>query len=147
MTMTTGDDTVPGVLAAAGLPPLTGPQAVAEQLVMLAHRCADWEVWGGPRTVRYWDALAMRVRAACYAGPTLGAWWERLSRQMSLIPPARAGDRVLLASLLAGGDDLAVLAVLRGQTEMLLVRVRCAVDVRRETRRADAAATIGEETE
>lgn len=128
-------DTAADQLAAAGLPPLPGPSGRAELLVMIAHRCVDWETWGGARAIRYWDAMGQRVRSACYAGPTLGAWWERLSRQMSLTPPRSAADREALATLLSEGADAAVLAVLRSQTELLLVRVRVAADTRRETRK------------
>lgn len=128
------DDTAAAMMDAAGLPPLDGEQRTAELLCAMAHRCADWEVWGGPRAIRYWDALTARVRQACYAGPGLAMWWERLTVQMSLTPPARKADRALLASLLAGGADQAVLAVLRREAEALVLRVRVAADTRREAR-------------
>jgi len=133
------DDTAATMVDAAGLPPLEGPQRTAEVLTAMAHRCADWDVWGGPRAIRYWDALTSRVRQACYAGPRLSLWWERLTVQMSLTPPPRKADRALLASLLAGGGDAAVLDVLRREPEALVLRVRVAADTRREARAARAA--------
>lgn len=126
------DDTL-AVLNAAKLPPVPAPDETATQLVMLAHRCIDWDVWGSARAVRYWDALASRVRAACYAGPTLAHWWARMCVSMSLHEPSLAADRTLLASLLAEGPG-PVLDALRSRTEMIVVRVRVAVDHAKETR-------------
>lgn len=128
------DDTAVTMMDAAGLPPLAGAERTAELLACLAHRCADWDVWGGPRAVRYWDALASRTRQACYAGPRLAQWWERLTVQMSLTAPQRRADRAILGALLAGGDDAAVLDVLRCQTEAVVLRVRIAADTRRAAR-------------
>ena len=47
---------------AAGIDPLEGPARTAELLVASAHRCVDWDIWGGSRRLRYWDALAEAVR-------------------------------------------------------------------------------------
>lgn len=118
--------TVADVLAASPLPPLDGPDAIADQLVTVAHRCVDWDVWGGARTIRYWDSFVDRVRASCYAGPTLADWWGRLTTQMSLHAPHTDSDRELLGRLLACGDDAAVLSVLRGRADMLVLRLRVA---------------------
>ena len=139
------DDDARAMMARADLPPLEGAAGTAELLACLAHRCADWDVWGGPRAVRYWDALTANVRAACYAGPRLALWWERLTRQMTLHPPSRAADRQLLAGLLAGGGDAAVLAALRREAESLVLRVRIAADTRREDYQAAQAARGQEE--
>jgi len=35
---------------------------VAERLVALAHGCVDWDVWGGSRAIRYWDALTDQAK-------------------------------------------------------------------------------------
>lgn len=121
-------------LDAGGLPPLDGPARDAELLVAVAHRSADWDVWGGARALRYWDALASRVRSACYAGPLLSRWQARLWSSMSLAGPYRDSDRRLLASLLSQGGDREVLAVLRREAPSLVLRVRVAADAARQRR-------------
>src|SRR5690606_3790345 len=52
--------------------------ARAELLVAVAHECRDRGVWGGDRALTYWDRLPEKVRAACYAGPSLADWWQRM---------------------------------------------------------------------
>lgn len=125
---------VPEQLSAAGLPSASETEAIADQLVLLAHRCVDWETWGGARAMRYWDALTERVRASCYAGPSLSAWWVRLSTTMGLGAPSNKADRALLAQLLGHADQRGVLRVLRTQTDTTVLRVRCAIDTAKETK-------------
>lgn len=103
---------------------VTGPDAVAEQLIALAHDNRDRDVWGGDRAITYWDRLPDRIRGACYAGPTLGHWWERVSVTLGCEPPRKREDRELLAAAIAGGDDQAVLEAIRRSTETLCLRVR-----------------------
>lgn len=123
------------LLAAADLPPLEGAERRAELLVMLAHRCVDWDVWGGSRAMRYWDALTERVGTACYAGPTLADWWRRMTIQMSLVVPYSSEEKILLASIMAGGDDRNVLSALRLHAQNLVLRVRIAVEAKNEARK------------
>lgn len=123
------------------LPPLDGPEAIADQLVELAHRCADWDVWGGARAIRYWDAFTERVRASSYAGPSLADWWEAMVRRMSVHQPARADDRRRLAELLAAPDQAAVRDCLRNRAEHLVLRQRVRSDHARLTRQAEEALT------
>lgn len=121
------------LLDAAELPVPDPPTDVAQQLVLVAHRCVDWDTWGGQRALRYWDALADRVRGGCYAGPTLTAWWNRMVVSMGLQPPRRE-DRDLLLRLLDGQQARPVLAVLRAHADTVVLRVRVAVDAARQTR-------------
>lgn len=119
-------------LAASPLPPLHGADATAERLVLLVHRGVDWQVWGGARRARYWDALTERVRAATYAGPTLNHWWTRITADIT--SEARSPeDRLAAATALSSGHDRAVLNSLHRNAAALVLRVR----VLSETARAD----------
>lgn len=118
------------LLVLSPLPPLTGPVAVAERLVLLVHRGVDWEVWGGSRRVKYWDALADRVRAATYAGPTLSHWWQDVAAQITSAPRS-VEDRAALAVLLATPDPRPVLVALAEHAPTLVLRVRVLAEYRR----------------
>jgi hypothetical protein len=120
-------------LTVSPLPALTGVEAVAERLVLLAHYGVDFTVWGGSRRGRYWDALAERVRAATYAGPDLHRWWADLGGQLPSAP-RDAAERLELAQLLSGGQDRAVLQVLRDQAPVLVMRVRVVSETRKAAR-------------
>lgn len=120
-------------LATSPAPPLTGAEAIAERLVLLVHRGVDWNVWGGARRVRYWDALTDRVRAGTYAGPTLALWWEKVATDISSAPRSPS-DRTELAELLAHPDQRAVLTTLRKTANVYVLRVRVAVETNREAR-------------
>jgi len=135
-----------GWLALSPVPPLTGVGATAERLVLLAHYGADFDVWGGARRVKYWDALADRVKAATYSGRTLTDWWETVSR---LLPsePRNSGERRETVCLVYSGDDLAVLRVLRDHAAALVLRVRLVSEARRNAVNSGAlgdSGTLGE---
>lgn len=115
------------LLALSPLPPLSGPEAAAERLVLLIHRGVDWQVWGGARRVRYWDALTDRVRAATYAGPTLSEWWRTICTQITSTP-RNASDRADTATLIAYPDQRAVLDALHRHADTLVLRVRVLVE-------------------
>lgn len=119
--------------AAAEIGPVDGPAATAELLVAVAHATRDWEVWGGSRALEYWDRLPERVKVATYRGPTLGHWWSAIARQLGCSQPARKEDRQALAAALACGQDSPVLAALRARPEELVLRVRLAHDLHRQT--------------
>lgn len=112
----------------------------ARRLVAAAHRCVDWDVWGGPRAARYWDALTDRVRAACYAGPTLTHWWEAVTRRMGLADPPTQELRAEVAAVLTSGRDDAVLGVLRDRATTVVLLVRVDVDEAKQARAAKRAA-------
>ena len=120
------------LLGESPLPALTGPEGVAERLVLLVHRGVDWEVWGGARRVRYWDAFTDRVRASTYAGPTLSEWWQDLCVQISSTP-RYPEDRADLARLIASPDQRAVLDALHKHAATLVLRVRVLTETRRAT--------------
>lgn len=109
------------------------PHDAAVALVGIAHRCVDWDIWGGPKALRYWDGMTARVRSACFAGKTLGDWWEALTRSMSLHPPGRKEDRARLVDLLGHPDGRAVLNELRARTELVVMTVRVQVDEAKAT--------------
>lgn len=121
---------VTDLLAASTLPSLEGADAVAEQLVLLVHRSVNWDVWG-PRRLTYWDALTARVKAATYAGATLNMWWQDVSSRMDVYAMSRP-DRHLLASLLADSQQRAVLRTLRNEADVLVLRVRVAIEQARD---------------
>lgn len=117
--------TEPG-LSPAGLPPLSGADAVAERLVALVHSGVDWDVWGGRRIVRYWEALTERVRAATYAGPGLGDWWRHMATYMASTPRTAQARHELV--LLLAHDPRPVLDSLHENAEVLVLRTRVAVE-------------------
>lgn len=121
------------VMALSTLPPLTGADADAERLVLLVHRGVNWDVWGGARRARYWDALADRVRAATYAGPTASDWFQRVCAEITS-QPRSAEDRHEVARLLATVDHRAVRGSLHRNATALTLRVRVLSEVLRAAR-------------
>jgi len=110
---------------------LEGIEGIAERLVLMAHCCVDWDVWGGPRRVRYWDALGERVMSSCYAGPAVTDWWAAMVRAMTLHDPWSAEQRAELAILLACDGQRPVLDALRRHSAALVLRVRVLSEARR----------------
>lgn len=136
------DHSLDDLIATSPLPPLNGPEAAAERLVLLIHRGVDWSVWGGTRRVRYWDALTDRVRAATYAGPTLSEWWRTITTQITSTPRTPA-DRADTATLLAHPDQRDVLDALHRHADTLVLRVRVLIEHNRpdHTERTDEGQT------
>lgn len=120
-------------LSFSPLPPLKGAEGVAERLVLLVHHGVDFSVWGGARRVRYWDALAERVKAGTYAGPSLEHWWGDVCRQIVSAPRDHA-EREEVAFLLGCEDPRAVLSALRVHAEVLVLRARVVSEYRRQSR-------------
>jgi hypothetical protein len=120
-------------LAASPLPTLDGAEGDAERLVALVHLGVDFGVWGGSRRGRYWDALAERVRAATYAGPTLNDWWGSITADI-VSSPRNAGERAETAELLAAPEGRATLRALRAHAPALVLRVRVASETRKAQR-------------
>lgn len=117
---------------AADLPACPSPaEDVAERLVLLAHYGADFSLWSGRRRLQYWQALTERVKAATFAGPRLGDWWEHLSRDLST-RPRNAAERDSLARLLSYPQARSVLRVLRTYPEVVVLRVRVIAEARRD---------------
>ena len=132
-----------GLLAQSPLPALPGAEGIAERLVLLIHRGVDWEVWGGPRRIRYWDALTDRVRAATYSGPTLSHWWQEISTQITSAPRT-AADRSNLAVLIAAPAQREVLTALAEHAATLVLRVRVLSETRAAARPESQVAGEGE---
>ncbi len=103
----------------------------AALLVACAYSGRDRSVWGGDRALTFWDRFPDRVRAGCYRGPTLGHWWEALTRSLGAQPPTQLVDRMALDAVLAS-DPKPILAALRDQPQMLCLRVRLAWQLTRE---------------
>ena len=101
--------------------------ARAVLLVACAHETRDRSVWGGDKALTYWERLPEKVRASCYAGPSVGLWWERITRTLGSTHPRDPGDRDALASALVAGDDRQVLDTLRARTEAVCLRVRLSI--------------------
>lgn len=118
---------------AADLGPAADELSAATFLAAAAYDGRDRDVWGGDRALTFWDRFPDRVRAACYRGPTLGHWWEGITRDLGVTPPTRAEDRARLARIIAG-DPAPVRAVLAGQTATVCLRVRLAWQLTRETK-------------
>jgi len=119
-------------LTASPLPPLAGPAARAERLLLHVHYGADFSVWGS-RLDRYWDALTDNARGATYRGRNLPGWWESVTAAMES-QPRSPGERREVAELLYAGQDDAVLADLRAHTAALVLRVRVVAEQRRQQR-------------
>lgn len=115
------------------LPTLSVSEDIAERLVLLAHYGADFDVWGGTRRVRYWDALTERVKASTYGGPTLSDWWTGMVRSLHTQPRNKA-EREDLAQLLAVENQREVLKILRNHADVLVLRVRVISDARNKLR-------------
>lgn len=126
------------MLAAAHLPPVTGPAETADLLVAIAHRCVTDRAKFGKR---YWDALAERVRAGTYVGLSLRVWWRRICQDMGIDQPWPADQHLLLAAL-DGGDDPAVLRVLREETAVVVLRVRLAAAAGKELRATATTSSV-----
>lgn len=109
--------------AAPWLPPVTGPQATAEGLLLILHYSIDYSGWVGKRIGDYWDhTLPSRVHKVTYRVDTLDWWWAEISRELDAIPSA-AGVRRELAEMLRE-DPLPVLDILRREAVALVLRVR-----------------------
>lgn len=100
-------------------------------LVTAAHDARDRVTWGGDRAITYWSRLPEKIRSACYGGPTLAHWWERITRILGCSQPSRLEDREAVSVLLARNDP-AVLDVLRTQAEATCLLVRLAVQQHRD---------------
>lgn len=115
-------------------PALTDPALQrAELLILLLHRGVDWNIWGGHRRNRYWDALTDRIRAGTYAGPTLSHWWSTTSEQLGSAPRSPE-DRALVAQLLFTDDSVNsdVLKALRDHASVLVLRIRVHIESAKE---------------
>lgn len=106
--------------------------ARAALLVAVAHSTRDRDVWGGDRAITFWDRFPERVRGACYGGPTLDHWWQRMVATLGCHQPRNPRDRVTLTGALSGGGDRAVLDVLRTRSDALCLRVRLAHQIHRD---------------
>lgn len=128
-------DIAPTVLwqSSVALPSLSVQEDIAERLVLLAHYGADFDVWGGSRRVRYWDALTERVKASTYVGPTLSDWWTGMVRSLHTQPRNKA-EREDLAQLLSADNQKEVLKILRNHADVLVLRVRVISDARNKLR-------------
>lgn len=121
------------------LPPVDGPHAIAERLLLLLHYGIDWETsWvADPRYRKtYWDELLTgRVRRAAYRADTLDRWWSDVSGQLGAPAPRQRDRRLELATLLRE-PPLPVIAVLRDSLPALLLRVRIIAEAVADQRKA-----------
>jgi len=114
------------------LPPMPTEGIIAERLVLLAHYGADFNIWGGARRSRYWDALMERTKASTYAGPALSDWWQSMSSSLPCAP-RNARERADLVFLMSHEPALPVLYYLRRNPDFLVMRVRVIAEQRRIT--------------
>lgn len=118
------------------MPPLTGPEGVAERLLLLVHYGIDWRGgWVGRRRATYWDRLLPdRVITATYRTEGLRAWWREVADELDSAPRTTA-QRVELERLLRT-PSAPVLEVLRAECEALVLRTRITADTHRHHRTA-----------
>lgn len=110
------------------MPPLEGPEGVAERLLLLIHYGIDWsDGWVTAHRGTYWDRiLPDRVIAATYRAGVLRRWWRDVTHELGSAP-RNTHERTELEQLLRA-DSHAVLEILRFETEPLLLRVRIVTD-------------------
>lgn len=120
--------------ATEGMPPLEGPAAAAERLLLLVHYGIDWsDGWVSRHRTTYWDRLFPdRVIAATYRAGSLRRWWREVACELQSHPRS-APERAELEQLLRT-EPGPVLEVLRFETEALLLRVRIVADAVRAAR-------------
>lgn len=120
------------------MPPLSGPEGVAERLLLLLHYGVAWsQGWVTARRGTYWDELLPdRVVAATYRAATLPRWWTDVSQWLESRPRS-AAERLELEQLLRTDDPVRVLEVLRSETAALVLRVRIVSEAVRAARDAE----------
>ena len=118
------------------LPPLAGPAATAERLLLLLHYGIDWrEGWVSKHRRTYWEEiLPSRVITSTYRCGTLRQWWTEISTMLESTP-RNSAERQDLVQLL-GADSLPVLEVLRTEAEALVLRIRIVAEHARTLRTA-----------
>lgn len=124
------------------MPPLSGPAGTAERLLLLLHYGIDWEHgWISNHRATYWDRqLPDRIITSTYrAANNLRTWWSVIASDLTATP-RNAQERLELVDLLAQPPQ-PVLAVLRNETDALLLRTRIVTEAVRAARRTtkDAA--------
>lgn len=109
----------------------TEAEQIAEKLILIIHYGVDFSIWGGVRRVRYWDALAERVKASTYAGPTLNEWHSNISSSL-VSQPRNEKERLELVELLQSDNEREILKTLRNKAQTLVLRVRVISELRKE---------------
>lgn len=125
------------------MPALSGPEGVAERLLLLIHYGIDWQAsWVSGYRRTYWDKLLPdRVICATYRAANLRRWWRDVADDLGSAPRNPA-ERAELEQLLRA-DAQPVLEVLRAETPALLLRVRIVTDTVRDTRPREARLEVG----
>lgn len=142
-TLESGDDRSPSVLwlneTRDIIPPLDGPAATAERLLLLLHYGIDWrESWVGKHRRTYWEEiLPSRIITSTYRCGTLRQWWTEISGTLESAP-RNSAERADVVHLL-GSDSLPVLQVLRTEADALVLRVRIVAETVRAQRAAQSA--------
>ena len=128
--------------AADQFQPFEGPAGVAERLLLLVHYGVDWsDGWlsNKKHRDRYWEhSMPDRVIIGTYrANSSLRRWWRFVADDLGS-SPRNPSERKELERLLRS-EPLPVLAVLRWETEALLLRTRIVADAVKDARVQAAA--------
>lgn len=117
------------------MPPLAGPEGVAERLILILHYSIDWHLsWVANYRPTYWDKiLPDRILVASQQATNLRSWWTALADDFSA-SPATGEIRRELAGLLAAEEPERVLLSLSEETLALVMRVRIVAEARRGLR-------------
>lgn len=117
----------------------------AADLLAIIHLSMNWDVWGSKR-LKYWDVFQENV-AASACTDNLARWLNTLCNRISVLTPGRnEKDRDRLEQILNGGNDRALLKLLREETQLLVLMVRVNQQVKKDARAAaEADASGGEE--
>lgn len=122
--------------AAPWLPPLSGPAATAEALLLLVHYSVDFEGWVGQRISTYWEnILPSRAVAATYRTTTLDWWWTEVTNALDASPRTASMRREI--AILLRQDPQPVLEGLRRESTALVLRVRLIAEAVRGQRQVE----------
>ncbi|HCZ47723.1 MAG TPA: hypothetical protein DCZ11_01820 [Gammaproteobacteria bacterium] len=111
---------------------LTPLQQRAADLAEIAWRNVDFDRWDRRKV---WEQFTDRVRLAATTTSTLPRYWTVLSAAMGVYDPQHPEARARLASILTGGDDRALLRLMREETELVVLVVRLRSEGRAEERK------------
>lgn len=114
---------------------LTPEQEAAVTLAEIGWRNVDFDRWRAHR-MRVWSQFTDRLRLAATTTSTLSRFWTTFCAAMGSENPSDQGQRQALGNVLSGGNDRAVLRVLRQDTDLVTLMVRLRSEDRRASRQA-----------
>lgn len=118
------------------LPPLEGVEGGVEELLLLVHLGADWDVWG-TRHDRYWDAFKERILSAAFMSRNGREWWEKICQLLPSEPQSHIQRKRTIELLNQWGENDEFIPTLRQHSGELTTRIRIHLDEWRENQQGD----------